>query len=362
MAGTSMIARLGLPASANRHQALWRHRPVSGRGLRAGGRHHPFRQPDRGSGRGGSAGGRSGRRRCSRADLEARARAAAPAGGHRRPSLADAALRRAGRARLRGRSPRRSPRLIERMGYGAVAQAFAAVRGLSAQLGALVLAFARDERRTRPAPWRRTMRHASDGSAARGRAPSASGDAARPRTALDDIAAQLTLAHRLGVRCRRRDRTADRPARPAAAAPRAGAPAGHRLGPDPPRTQRHLGRHPRPRPTRTSSGSSRARWPSSRPSRSSSCTRRPSSSASTCSSMRPSTTCRWGSSMFDAQERLLVCNRRYAEMYELPSELTRPGTAHCALWDHREQEGRAPLSDPEADGRSAAGRRTMPTP
>jgi diguanylate cyclase (GGDEF)-like protein len=46
-----------------------------------------------------------------------------------------------------------------------------------------------------------------------------------------------------------------------------------------------------------------------------------------------------GLSMFDAQERLLVCNRRYAEMYELPSELTRPGTPRCALWDHRERNG-----------------------
>jgi PAS domain-containing protein len=32
-----------------------------------------------------------------------------------------------------------------------------------------------------------------------------------------------------------------------------------------------------------------------------------------------------GLSMFDAQERLLVCNKRYAEMYQLPSELTLPG-------------------------------------
>ena len=46
-----------------------------------------------------------------------------------------------------------------------------------------------------------------------------------------------------------------------------------------------------------------------------------------------------GLSMFDAQERLLVCNRRYAEMYDLPDELTRPGTARCALWDHRERKG-----------------------
>ena len=48
-----------------------------------------------------------------------------------------------------------------------------------------------------------------------------------------------------------------------------------------------------------------------------------------------------GLCMFDAQERLLVCNRRYAEMYDLPSELTRPGTVHCALWDYRTKQVRA---------------------
>jgi diguanylate cyclase (GGDEF)-like protein len=46
-----------------------------------------------------------------------------------------------------------------------------------------------------------------------------------------------------------------------------------------------------------------------------------------------------GLSMFDAQARLLVCNKRFAEMYALPEQLTRPGTVHCALWDHREKQG-----------------------
>jgi diguanylate cyclase (GGDEF)-like protein len=46
-----------------------------------------------------------------------------------------------------------------------------------------------------------------------------------------------------------------------------------------------------------------------------------------------------GLSMFDAQARLLVCNRQFAEMYALPDELTRPGTVHCALWDYREKQG-----------------------
>ncbi len=54
-----------------------------------------------------------------------------------------------------------------------------------------------------------------------------------------------------------------------------------------------------------------------------------------------------GLSMFDAQQRLLVCNRRYAEMYELPSELVRPGTPHCALWSYREKKGARHFPDEE---------------
>lgn len=46
-----------------------------------------------------------------------------------------------------------------------------------------------------------------------------------------------------------------------------------------------------------------------------------------------------GLSMFDAQQRLLVCNKRYAEMYEVPADLTERGTAHCALWEHRTKRG-----------------------
>ena len=46
-----------------------------------------------------------------------------------------------------------------------------------------------------------------------------------------------------------------------------------------------------------------------------------------------------GLSMFDAQGRLLVCNRHFAEMYALPSELTWPGTLHLTLWNHRVRSG-----------------------
>ena len=46
-----------------------------------------------------------------------------------------------------------------------------------------------------------------------------------------------------------------------------------------------------------------------------------------------------GLSMFDAQERLLMCNRRFTEMYDVPAELTRSGTALCALRDYRTKKG-----------------------
>ena len=46
-----------------------------------------------------------------------------------------------------------------------------------------------------------------------------------------------------------------------------------------------------------------------------------------------------GLSMFDSQERLLVCNKHYGEMYDLPSELVQLGTVRCAIWDYREKKG-----------------------
>jgi diguanylate cyclase (GGDEF)-like protein len=46
-----------------------------------------------------------------------------------------------------------------------------------------------------------------------------------------------------------------------------------------------------------------------------------------------------GLSMFDAHERLLMCNRRFIDMYDVPAELTRPGTARCALREHRTMKG-----------------------
>ena len=46
-----------------------------------------------------------------------------------------------------------------------------------------------------------------------------------------------------------------------------------------------------------------------------------------------------GLSMFDAQERLLMCNRQFTRNVRRADELTRPGTAHCALWEYRAKKG-----------------------
>jgi diguanylate cyclase (GGDEF)-like protein len=46
-----------------------------------------------------------------------------------------------------------------------------------------------------------------------------------------------------------------------------------------------------------------------------------------------------GLSMFDAHERLLMCNRQFADMYDVPPELARPGTARCALREYRTRKG-----------------------
>lgn len=50
-----------------------------------------------------------------------------------------------------------------------------------------------------------------------------------------------------------------------------------------------------------------------------------------------------GLCMFDASRRLIVCNRKYAEMYRLPHELTRPGTALEQIFEYRVETGQAPL-------------------
>jgi diguanylate cyclase (GGDEF)-like protein/PAS domain S-box-containing protein len=46
-----------------------------------------------------------------------------------------------------------------------------------------------------------------------------------------------------------------------------------------------------------------------------------------------------GLSMFDAAQRLTVCNRQYAEFYNLPPELTQPGTPVRAILEYRVAAG-----------------------
>jgi methyl-accepting chemotaxis protein len=46
-----------------------------------------------------------------------------------------------------------------------------------------------------------------------------------------------------------------------------------------------------------------------------------------------------GFCMFDAERRLVVCNDRYARMYELPPELAKPGTPHDLIIKHRVTHG-----------------------
>lgn len=53
-----------------------------------------------------------------------------------------------------------------------------------------------------------------------------------------------------------------------------------------------------------------------------------------------------GICMFDDDRRLIVCNKRYAEMYGLPEPLTRPGTPLETILDHRIATGLYTGADP----------------
>ena len=54
-----------------------------------------------------------------------------------------------------------------------------------------------------------------------------------------------------------------------------------------------------------------------------------------------------GLAMFDSANRLVVCNRRYIEMYGLSQEIVRPGCTLRELLDHRVATGQFFLDDPE---------------
>lgn len=55
-----------------------------------------------------------------------------------------------------------------------------------------------------------------------------------------------------------------------------------------------------------------------------------------------------GLCMFDGDERLIVCNQRYAEMYGLSPEIVRPGTTFREILQYRINSGQYAGDDPEA--------------
>jgi diguanylate cyclase (GGDEF)-like protein len=54
-----------------------------------------------------------------------------------------------------------------------------------------------------------------------------------------------------------------------------------------------------------------------------------------------------GLAMFDAEQRLIICNRRYAEMYGLTPEQVRPGTTVRQIFDYRLANGFYHVNDQE---------------
>jgi PAS domain-containing protein len=50
-----------------------------------------------------------------------------------------------------------------------------------------------------------------------------------------------------------------------------------------------------------------------------------------------------GLCMFDAESKLVICNERYASIYGLPSELTKPGAAHASIVEYRLAHGMRPV-------------------
>ena len=53
-----------------------------------------------------------------------------------------------------------------------------------------------------------------------------------------------------------------------------------------------------------------------------------------------------GLCMFDSNRRLIVCNRRYAQMYHLPDRLQQPGTPFDDIFNYRIETGQGPV-DPD---------------
>jgi diguanylate cyclase (GGDEF)-like protein len=53
-----------------------------------------------------------------------------------------------------------------------------------------------------------------------------------------------------------------------------------------------------------------------------------------------------GLCMFDAEQKLIVCNERYAQMYDLPAHLAKPGTLLAEILQHRIDLGNFTLPEP----------------
>ena len=51
-----------------------------------------------------------------------------------------------------------------------------------------------------------------------------------------------------------------------------------------------------------------------------------------------------GLSMYDAQQRLVICNEHYASLYDLTPELVRPGTLYLEILEHRTKQGTYPAN------------------
>jgi diguanylate cyclase (GGDEF)-like protein len=66
-----------------------------------------------------------------------------------------------------------------------------------------------------------------------------------------------------------------------------------------------------------------------------------------------------GLCMFDADQKLIVCNRTYVEMYELPSALARPGTTLGAIDAYRSSIGNSAISSPEQVAASTTAHQTL---
>ena len=62
-----------------------------------------------------------------------------------------------------------------------------------------------------------------------------------------------------------------------------------------------------------------------------------------------------GLCMFDGNERLVVCNQRYMEMYQLSADIVKPGCSLQSLLEYRIRNGS--FSRDPTEYRSAAGQR-----